>query len=112
MLAEIKHWYNGYCFTIPQDAPERVYNPFSVINFFKYLLLKNYWFESGTPTFVIDSNPSKQGMFLPGTGIPVIAPDDPKVTRVPVILVANPNYISEIRATLAKQGFSPLLMPL
>ena len=64
------------------------------------------------PTFVIDSNPSKQGMFLPGTGIPVIAPDDPKVARVPVILVANPNYISEIRATLAKQGFSPLLMPL
>ena len=54
MLAEIKHWYNGYSFAKPEDAPERVYNPFSVLNFFKKLSFENYWFTSGTPTFVID----------------------------------------------------------
>ena len=64
------------------------------------------------PAFVIDSNPSKQGMFLPGTGIPVIAPEDAKVASVPVILVANANYLPEIRNALAVQGLSPHLVPL
>ncbi len=54
LLAEIKHWYNGYCFTIPEDAPDKVYNPFSVLNFFENLQFKNYWFESGTSTFAIE----------------------------------------------------------
>ncbi len=62
------------------------------------------------PAYVIDSNPSKQGMFLPGTGISVIAPDDSRVASVPVILVANTNYLSEIRASLAQQGITPLLL--
>ncbi len=54
MLAEIQHWYNGYCFIDPREKKERVYNPFSVINFFDELSFKNYWFESGTPTFALN----------------------------------------------------------
>lgn len=64
------------------------------------------------PKFVIDSNPAKQGMFLPGTGIPVVAPDDPKVSSIPVILVANANYLPEIRSTLAQRNCTAQLLPL
>jgi hypothetical protein len=64
------------------------------------------------PLFIIDSNPSKQGKFIPGSGIPVIAPHDPRIADIPVILVANPNYLSEIHATLGQHGFTPCLVPL
>ena len=46
----IKQWYNGYRFT---EDGGLVYNPFSVLNLFKTEKFKNYWFESGTPTFLI-----------------------------------------------------------
>lgn len=54
LLAQIKHWYNGYLFANPALAPNRVYNPFSVANFFSSLDFQNYWFATGTPTFVIN----------------------------------------------------------
>jgi len=47
----IKQWYNGYRFTI---AEIYVYNPFSTLLLFKHRQFENYWFESGTPTFLID----------------------------------------------------------
>ncbi len=49
-LEELKNWYNGYSF-----SGESVYNPYDILLFFqegkKY---KSYWFETGTPTFLID----------------------------------------------------------
>jgi 2-polyprenyl-3-methyl-5-hydroxy-6-metoxy-1,4-benzoquinol methylase len=57
------------------------------------------------PRFLIDANPGKQGGFVPGTGIPVISPNDSRVLDVPLILVPNPNYLSEIRASLQSRGF-------
>lgn len=71
-----------------------------------------YAMSDHPPKFVIDSNPAKQGMFLPGTGIPVVAPNDPKVSSIPVILVANANYLPEIRTTLAQQNCTAQLLPL
>ncbi|MFH0734972.1 MAG: AAA family ATPase [bacterium] len=47
---EIKNWYNGYSW----DGTNTVYNPFSLLNFFDDGTFKNYWFSSGTPTFLID----------------------------------------------------------
>jgi len=48
-LAEVKEWYNGYYW-----LKERVYNPFDILNFVaKGFKFKNYWFLSGTPTFLI-----------------------------------------------------------
>ena len=49
-INEIRHWYNGYSWT----GDERVYNPFSILNYLKYGQFRNYWFESGTPTFLIE----------------------------------------------------------
>lgn len=62
------------------------------------------------PTCVIDSNPAKQGNFISGTGIPVIAPRELKTYKVPVIFVANPNYLLEINQTLLGMGLAPTLL--
>mgnify|MGYP005978222891 FL=1 len=50
MYAKIKFKYDGYHFA--GDA-EAVFNPFSLLNALGDRLLKNYWFASGTPTFLI-----------------------------------------------------------
>lgn len=49
LLDEIKRWYNGYSWT----GPDRVYNPFSILNFMKQGRFQNFWFATGTPTFLI-----------------------------------------------------------
>jgi len=43
--------YNGFRFS---NHDVRVYNPYSVGKAFEYQSLDNYWFESGTPTFLVD----------------------------------------------------------
>jgi hypothetical protein len=47
---EVRRWYNGYSW----GGTERVYNPFSILSFFRgggeY---RNFWFETGTPTFLV-----------------------------------------------------------
>ena len=50
-LESIKNWYNGYCF---YPKAEKVYNPFSILNYLKQENFQNFWFESGTPTFLIN----------------------------------------------------------
>jgi Predicted AAA-ATPase/PD-(D/E)XK nuclease superfamily len=48
-LEKMKLWYNGYSW----DAKTFVYNPFSVLNFFDSETYSNFWFETGTPTFLV-----------------------------------------------------------
>ena len=56
------------------------------------------------PQIVVDSNPSKQGTFIPGTCIPVVSPDDSRLANIPVFLAANPNYKDEIRESLRQRN--------
>ena len=49
-LSELKRRYDGYRFT---DSGEGLYNPFSLLNAFSNQKFGNYWFETGTPTFLI-----------------------------------------------------------
>ena len=51
MQQRLKAKYNGYHFTWP--SPD-IYNPFSLMNAFNDWKLDNYWFGSGTPTFLIE----------------------------------------------------------
>jgi len=46
---QIRHWYNGYNWT-----GESVYNPFDVLLLFRDRMFKPFWFETGTPTFLVD----------------------------------------------------------
>jgi hypothetical protein len=50
MHDKLKLMYDGYRFA--RKSPE-VYNPFSLLKCFLQKNLDNYWFESGTPTFLI-----------------------------------------------------------
>ncbi|QLQ32273.1 MAG: ATP-binding protein [Candidatus Thiothrix singaporensis] len=47
--ATIREWYNGYHW-----QGEGVYNPFDILQLFKNRTFKSYWFETGTPTFLLD----------------------------------------------------------
>ncbi|MFA9500657.1 AAA family ATPase [Mannheimia sp. E30BD] len=48
-LNELKNWYNGYNW-----SGESVYNPFDILLFFQKRIYEPYWFETGSPTFLID----------------------------------------------------------
>ena len=50
-MEELKKQYDGYHFSWP--SPD-IFNPFSLLNAFQDRMLKSYWFESGTPTFLIE----------------------------------------------------------
>lgn len=51
IIANMKQWYNGYRFS--QD-PTTVYNPFSVLLYVDSGLFENYWYETGTPSFLVN----------------------------------------------------------
>jgi SAM-dependent methyltransferase len=55
---------------------------------------------------VVDINPRKQGMYVPGTGQQVIAPEQLRQSRPEVILVMNPVYQEEIAGQIAELGVS------
>ena len=49
-IQKMRHWYNGFCFT---PDGKNVYNPFSTMHLFFNQRFSNYWFESGSPSFLI-----------------------------------------------------------
>ncbi len=49
LLAEIRTWYNGYSW----DGATSLYNPFSLMSFIDSGDFRNFWFETGTPTFLL-----------------------------------------------------------
>ena len=64
LLKRMKDYYDGFCF----DGKTRLYNPFSILNFLADREFKNYWYHSGSPTFILS--------YLRSHGI-----DDPEVYR-------------------------------
>lgn len=55
---------------------------------------------------VIDINPKKRGLFVPGTAHPIIAIEDIAARGVRNAIVMNPNYLGEIRAQVRSAGVS------
>ena len=50
LLDEIKDYYDGFSF----DGVNRLYNPFSTLSFLKIKGFKNFWFESGSPSYLVE----------------------------------------------------------
>ncbi len=49
---KLKAWYDGYCF---EETSETVYNPVSIAKFFENDgKFDNYWFATGTPSFLME----------------------------------------------------------
>jgi Predicted AAA-ATPase/PD-(D/E)XK nuclease superfamily len=49
VIDKIRNWYNGFSW----DAINFVYNPYSTMQLMDSLAFENYWFESGTPSFLV-----------------------------------------------------------
>ena len=49
--ARIREWYNGYAWL----GEEKVYNPYDVLLLFRNRRFDSYWFETGTPRFLVDT---------------------------------------------------------
>ncbi len=50
LVKRVKQWYNGYSW----DGCNFLYNPLSVLHLFSKNRFSNYWFSTGTPTFLIN----------------------------------------------------------
>jgi hypothetical protein len=50
LVAQIRDYYDGFSF----DGNTHVYNPFSTLNFLDDMKVANYWFESATPSYLVD----------------------------------------------------------
>ncbi len=59
---EIRRWYNGYNWT-----GTSVYNPFDLLLLFDMREFRPYWFETGTPTFLVELLTQRQ-TFTPELG--------------------------------------------
>ena len=87
--AKLKSMYDGYHFS--EDAPG-VYNPFSLLNTFKTGKFRMYWFETGTPTFLVRY--LKQGQY----NLDNISKDD-----IPADALTGTNYVNPEPITLMYQ---------
>ena len=50
ILLRLKNYYDGFSF----DGVNRIYNPFSILSFFGTSEFRNYWYESGSPFFIVN----------------------------------------------------------
>jgi SAM-dependent methyltransferase len=53
---------------------------------------------------VVDVNPAKQGMFVPGSGQEIVAPERLREVDPELVIVMNPAYAEEIRGDLGRLG--------
>jgi hypothetical protein len=56
---------------------------------------------SHQPDLVVDMNPHKQGTFLPGSGLEVVSPQRLRGRPDSLVIVMNPLYLEEVRASLS-----------
>jgi hypothetical protein len=75
-LEKLREWYNGYRF---DEGARTVYNPVSVMKCLAERRLKNYWFETATPTFLVDLLKKQpvipEDLNLPETSFSAYEPD-------------------------------------
>jgi SAM-dependent methyltransferase len=61
---------------------------------------------------VVDINPHRQGMYMPGTGHRIVGPGDLPANPPDTVIIMNPIYRSEISEILAAEGLYPEIMTL
>ena len=66
LKVKIRDYYNGYKFS---EEGESIYNPFSLLTFFRNKKFNNYWYKSGTPTFLLEILKNKPLNFATEGGI-------------------------------------------
>jgi hypothetical protein len=84
ILQEITSWYNGYRFS---KKEERVYNPFSVLYLLQKKAFDNYWFTSGTPSFLMHllKNQYSEMIDIRDVGLPAENLGSFEIENIPLI---------------------------
>jgi hypothetical protein len=105
LLDWVRQWYNGYSW----DGRNFVYNPFSILNFFEKCQFQNFWFSSGTPTFLVKMLIERNHAFqeLEGYECDQSFFESYELTRLnPVSLLFQTGYLT------IKETFGSLTMPM
>ena len=93
VVESIRRWYNGYSW----DGHTSVYNPFCTLLLFDNNSFNDYWFASGTPTFLINMIKERNDvmLLLEPTQIPSVGFDsfDP-VTLDTKLLLFQTGYLT------------------
>lgn len=100
LLESVKNWYNGYRFS---NKNLKVYNPFSTLHLFNNGEFRNYWFASGTPTFLINLIKEKNFYYfdklldeeLPASAFDAYEIDDLKI--LPLLVQTGYLTIQEVK---------------
>ena len=104
-LIELKEWYNGYSWT----GKERLYNPFSVMNALQKSNFNNYWFTTGTPTFLVKLMREEQYYDMDNTIMDLQTLSSFDITNMqPVTVLFQTGYltlIEEKRMNVYKLGY-------
>ena len=103
-LAEIKNWYDGFRF---HANSESVYNPVSLAKFFEHEgEFNNYWFETGTPEFLVNLTKNQDFDFASALNEPVpgIAFSAFEIDNIdPLTLLFQTGYVT-IKGTVQNLG--------
>jgi len=59
----------------------------------------------------IDLSPHRQGKYLPGSGLPVYAPEELRRLAPKFVVLMNPVYLGEVRARIAALGLAITVYP-
>lgn len=76
----------------------------------KGAMFLNAFRNAGLLEYVVDVNPHKHGLYIPGTGQQVVSPEFLTQYCPNAILIANPNYRDEISRQLSALGIMPDLV--
>ncbi len=91
LLIQIKEWYNGFSW----DGIHTVYNPFSILRYLEEKNFRNFWFESGTPRFLIEKMKEIQVYDVSKTTIDSLAAENLNIDQVQLIpLLFQTGYLT------------------
>lgn len=96
----LKEQYNGYHFC---ENSIGVYNPFSLLNTFSKLRFHDYWFQSGTPTYLMDLLKKNDYDLMDLQGVKVSASDLLNVDS----MYTNPIPVLYQSGYLTIKGYDP-----
>ena len=68
--------------------------------------------DPGIVACVVDINPARQGRFMPGCAMPIVAPAQLAAHRPDIVLVMNPLYRDEIAAEIRAMRLAPEILTL
>ena len=102
MKHELKLQFDGYHFS---PAMTDIYNPFSILNALKYQIIDNYWFRTGTPTYLVRllAHTNEQMNELPGKYYPTQDFIDYKAdVEAPLPMIYQSGYAREYESDLRR----------